>query len=345
MKPTDHTTERIFLLDPYGKPLSLTALDSPPLEPGTGPFAERTLVRRTTGERFTMRYVPRAAGASDPGLYALLENEIRIGVRLTRRLGAQTYPDELARLVAYDADGEEPCVVFPAYSDEPAAAFAGQLLLDQQRAFQVSLFRGLDALHRAGVVHGGIGGIGGLDGHADGAAVTWDGDRVRMGGFGRATLRGEAAPPLPAPWGAPERRGSGHPAHPGSDIWSAALLVFMIATGKRVEAMDHGPDLDVGGPALRNLLQQAFDPEERSRPTAAAMLARLRAEPLVLAAQDGTDQRFAEGLRRYDAEVARRTGPPQPPPPPARRFPLRWALIGLVLVIGGLVAAGLIAEL
>ncbi|HEX8005900.1 MAG TPA: hypothetical protein VF482_05660, partial [Trebonia sp.] len=245
------------------------------------------------------------------------------------------YPDELARMVAYDADGEEPGIVFPAYPSEPVSAFAGQLLLDQQRAFQVSLFRGLDALHRAGVVHGGIGG----------SSVTWDGDRARITGFGRATLRGEASPPLPAPWGAPERRGGGHPAHPGADIWSAALLVFLVATGKRVDALDRGPDLDVGGPALRNLLQQAFDAEQRSRPTAAAMLHRLRTEPLVLAAQDAGDQRFAEGLRRYDAELARKPWEPEPVDKHGRKFPLRWALVALVLVIGGLLAAGLIAEL
>src|SRR4051794_4461600 len=91
-------------------------------------------------QRFVRKFVSRPAGRRNPRLYTLLDNEIRAGARLGQ-FYTDEYPPELAKLVAYNVDVEEPFVLLRAYTGEPAAAGVKGFDDDQRRQFDLSLLR------------------------------------------------------------------------------------------------------------------------------------------------------------------------------------------------------------
>jgi hypothetical protein len=256
------------------------------------------------GRRLVQKMVPHAIGAAVPDeVYDLLENEVRVGVRLARCYRA-AYPPELARLVGYDIDGELPFVLFDAPGGEPLATTAGDLLPEAQRRFQVSLLRGVLALSTVGVVHG----------HLDPVTVRFDNTTVHIGDYARAAIGREwrAADGEPG-WAAPEQRTAAGWAHVSADVWSAGALIYFAVTGQRPPAAG-ASNLAHRGEALRRLLDGVFDHTPENRPTAAALLQRLRIDPTVPRVEPFADAAFDRGVTAFSHLLEQKRASIAPPP-------------------------------
>lgn len=285
------------------------------------------------GRRFLMqRSVSMDNVHGQPEAYESLENQIRAGVRLARRYG-DDYPDSLFRLVGYDVDTETPYLLCEPPRGEPVGRAAGQLLLSQRHDFEVGLFRCLLLVADSGMVHAGI----------TPETVLWDGRRVFVDGFSEATVIGEqyfrrAQPP----WSAPALRSQGGVADPGDDIWSAAMVVYHVATGKPLGQLTGAPELDATT-ALGGLLDGAFEPAPAARPPADRMLRRLRAEVQLPPGPAGPDPAFEAGCREFEREreaKSRSMAKPgardkAPVSGSASGVRLAWGLVPLLLVLLG----------
>jgi hypothetical protein len=241
----------------------------------------------------------RVAGRFPPGTWEpfdRLDNEIRIGLLLAHRFGDGEYPPEMSRLVGYDIDAEEPFVLLGPYRGEQAHQLAGRLTLDQQRGFEVGLFRALRILEAARVVHGRL----------SPATVRWDEETasVQVVDFSRAVLVGEKRPaPGEPPWASPQQAAGGGIAAAGDDLWSAGALTFHVTTGRPMAGPGPAPDLSTRGAALQSLLAGVFAEAPAARPPAEQMLHRLRA-PDPRLGRDGIDPRFLDGCRQFDEILA-----------------------------------------
>ncbi|GIJ48335.1 hypothetical protein Val02_52210 [Virgisporangium aliadipatigenens] len=270
------------------------------------------------GVTVTQRVVPRPNDAGSPDeLFDLLENEVRIGVRLARRYPT-SYPAELDRLVGYDTDGELPFVLFAQPRGEPLSTIGGELLPEAQQRFTCSILRGVLALQTAGVVHGRI----------DPRTVRFDGSTVQIWDYSGAALHGESrGPGGEPPYASPEQLAGRGSAHSGADLWSAGALIYLATTGRRPPPT--GPVLDNHSAALRALLDGVFAAAPESRPEVAELLRRIpadatppHAEPLCDAAFDRGTAVFASLAERKRASLA--TAAPLPAPAPAPPAPRRW---------------------
>ncbi|MER6946750.1 hypothetical protein ABT294_22220 [Nonomuraea sp. NPDC000554] len=297
------------------------------VKPDTDP-CERHLTLAAQGARILQRLVPRAEGQRHPYLYDLLENEARTARRLLDRLPGP-YPPELPRLIGYSLDIEEPFILLWAYRGEPASAFAGHLLIDEQRAFAASLFRAVRMLSACDVVHR----------HITPDTVRWDGTGVQLTDLSLATPPGVPRRPVgEAPWAAPgQRTGSGTVTH-GDDMWSAGMVVYHTAVVG--EAADP-PDL-----AKVPALQAMAGVFSSSPPSAADLLARLRADDPMRLAPVQHDTALEEGRAAFDraraakhklAPVSDPTPEPPPPPrPPVTPVPGRgmwWAAAAVLALL------------
>jgi hypothetical protein len=279
------------------------------------------------------KWLPSEVVSHHPELCELLENEARAGVRLGARFPLR-YPTEVTRLIGYDLDGIEPFVLLTPLRGRPVDE-VGQLLVDEQRRFQVSLLTALLVLAEAEVVHCNIGP----------GFVRWDGTAVQIGDFTYAAAVGDTR--------------TGHSGHSGlaedrqlattaDDVWAAGLLILQVATGQADYA-----DLDNRGPALRNLLEGVFTAPVGQRPSAAVLLKRLGVTPRLPGPDPRRAQAMAEGLEMFDRVLAEKWPAPPPPPfsPPEARpnrpsgFRLgRWSALALA-VVSMLVALVLVAVL
>jgi hypothetical protein len=292
-------------------------------------LAARRVIHVPTGTKLIRKCVPPALGRQRPEAYDLLENEIRIALRLLRRLGEGGYPAELARIVGYDADAEEPFVLFADYRGAPIGAQAGRMLQAEQRAALGGLFRAIDVLGVAGVVHGDVGPYN----------VFWDGGGVQLVTFEGAAVAGLDwyATPRRPPWAAPELRRPNAWPWPSADVWSASLLAYHLVTGRKVDGLSDAPDLSTTGDALRHWLRGAFATVPGERPSAAAVLDRLRVPRSAARPGEEYDALFRQGRQRFDEEFAARRGDDTLPPPPRPAW-RRWAAAAL---LGALAAAAL----
>ncbi|RKT55395.1 hypothetical protein [Saccharothrix australiensis] len=290
-------------------------------------LAVRSLVT-AEGRHLVHKSVPREAGRVNPGLYLLLDREVRAGARLLRRFPADAYPAELSRMVGYDIDGEEPFVLVERYRGVPVADRAGQLLTEQQHAFAAGLFRALRLLEAAKLVHGGL----------TPDTVWWDDGRVQVGGFEHAVLIGEPRVRNgKSRWCSPAQHAAEGAASPADDLWSAGAVVLEAVTG---EPPGSQPVPERFGAAVGELLAGVFAPAAADRPTAAELLSRLRAPDTVPERGDSAVRDFARSRARFDEVLVAKLAPPaaEPPPPPPEPPRPAWRLaVTAAVVVAALV--------
>ncbi|MET9225519.1 hypothetical protein [Lentzea sp. NPDC003310] len=257
-----------------------------------GSVLEQRLVR-VNGKPFVCKYVSRAAGARNPRLYDLLDNEIRAGARL-----GQSYPDryprELAQLVAYNIDAEEPFALLREYSGVPVAGPAARFQDAERKQFERALFRLLRLTSEAGVVHGAV--------TTD--ALRWDNGVLQLVDFESSERVGELRRPGAGAVRSPEQAAATGVVDARDDLWAAALLVRRLHLGPSVDAQPdrrHDPD------RLRGLLDPVLGTTVEHRPTAAELLSRLHGDNHLPSFVD-PEARFAQGRELFE-NVARGKAP------------------------------------
>lgn len=262
------------------------------------------------------KFVPRAAGDRNPRYYDLLDNEIRAGTRLGQFLGRR-YPVQLARLVAYNVDVEEPFVLLNTYVGEPAAP--DRFDDRQRRQFQIGLLRALQAAGAAGVVHGALS----LN------ALRWDGAQPQLVDFESAQRVGDP------------RRGAGTGVvDPRDDLYAAALLIRQVALNATAEP---APDRTRDPELLRALLDPILAGPIEHWPMPADLLSRLRAQAPPFMVSD-PEAALAEGYARFEQVCARKRGQHvagMAAPAQARRWRLPF-LTTMLLTCAAV--AGMVAE-
>jgi serine/threonine protein kinase len=241
--------------------------------------------------------------------YERLDNEILAGIRL-RKAARPTggYPPEVSRLYGYEATSADPFALIEPYRGKPLAEVAGQLPLESQRLFQVSLLTGLCWLATAGIAHRGLG----L------STVRWDGQRVQITDFSLGTVTGvprqEAGFP---PWAAPEQLpGECHGwVTERDDMWAAGQLIFYMAARKPLT--DPSQLADYG---LEGLLGGVFGPAD-SRPTAREIMTSRDRLNMTCPVPDGSaiDSGLRAGHARFRAEQLRKHPGAPPPRSPGNR--------------------------
>jgi hypothetical protein len=284
---------------------------------------------------YVRKFVSRAAGSRNPHLYDLLDNEIRAGTRLAQ-VFPYTYPPQLAHLVAYNMDAEEPFVLLTAYSGEPAASPVSRFDDAQRRAFQIGLLRALQLTAAAGVVHGAVT----MD------AVRWDNGSLQLVDFESAERVGE-----------PRRRGRSSPVRSPEqlegtgvvdihdDMWAAGLLIRGLYLGPLMDGSP--PDRSHDPERLRALLGPVFDNPVERRPDPTALLGKLRADSRLPALTD-PEAGLAEGRVLFEQISRAKGGPGAPETPdtrdsvaqpgrrPRRMLPFLATMVLVMVVIVGL---------
>ncbi len=265
-----------------------------------GSMLHQRLVTGPHDALFLRKYVPIEAGRRNPGLYDLLDNEIRVTAHLTRMTGGRA--GEVPALLGYNVDVEEPFALLRPYIGQPAAEAVRILDQERMRHLQIGVLRALHLTGEAGVVHGALS----LD------TLRWNGSIAQLVDFESAQLTGEPRRPAGGPRQSPERHQGAGPADPRDDVWSAGVLIRELVMGP--QAIAAPADQSADPERLRERLNEVFHPVEQ-RPPAAELLRRMRvtAEPL-----RGADPQFglADGYRMFD-EACHRKGAPPPGPPPA----------------------------
>jgi hypothetical protein len=273
------TTITLRLRDLSGRPRAVQFTDHGPFgSPGSA--LQQRLVS-TGGNSFVLKSVPRAEGSRNRYLFDLLDNEIRAGAHLGYVYGPH-YPPELARLVGYNMDVEEPFAVLHAYAGKPVPEMSG---LDdhRRRQLQVGLLRALQLTAAAGVVHGAV----------TLRSLWWSGAGVQLVDFESAQFAGEP-------------RRTGHepgPVDVRDDVLLAGRVIRQLVMGEASTLADHGHDPE----SLRILLQDVYQPVGH-RPYAEDLLRRLKA-PVTAPPVTDPEAALAEGRRIFDALCA----PAHPP--------------------------------
>jgi hypothetical protein len=285
-----------------------------------GSALEQRLVR-VNGRTYVRKFVSRKEGNRNPRLYGLLDNEIRAGTRLGQ-VFPDRFPAEVANLVAYNVDVEEPFVLLREYAGEPVANLVSRFGDAERRQFEHGLFRALQLTAVAGVVHGAV----------TMASVRWNNGRLQLVDFESAERVGE-----------PRRDGNGS-VDARDDMWAAALLVRSLHLGSAQDGIlmdrDHDPE------RLRALLDPVFDRPVEQRPYPADLLSRLRAENHLPAFVD-PDAKLTAGRELFERvsqgkrEPAETGTVPDQGPRPARRAKGVLLLVALLVVIA-IVIAGVV---
>lgn len=270
---------------------------------------------RGTTQLLQKRIASRTGRRVDWTPYDTLDREIAVGVQLLRNCAAaqRPYPAELARLVGYDVDAVEPFALYLPYRGEPVSAFAGRLMMRDQRAFEVGLFRALRYLEAFGVTHRAIGP----------ETVRWDpvAGRAQIVDFSRAALAGRAlASAHRSPW---LHNSDATSCDPRADVWSAGALVYYAISGRQPGDGDPSADPVMESSALRGLSPRILADRAELRPSAAEVLAALNEpEPWPVPQFDPTeeDELFERGAEDFDRVFPPRhpPSPPWPPQPPAQ---------------------------
>lgn len=277
---------------------------------------------------YLYKSVPPEVGGSYPQLYELLDREIRAGTRLGQ-VYWDAYPPELARLMAYNVDLDEPFVLLQAYAGQPVAAQTSRFDDAQRWRFQIGLLRALRLTSVAGVVHGAV--------TTD--AVRWDAERqlAQLVDFewaervGDPRRRGNATPAR-----SPEQVGGTGMVDPRDDVWGAGVLIRTITMGPSANGVDRSADPE----RLRLLLNPVFDHPVAERPHPGDLLRMLHDTSAQRPLRD--PEEYLEAARgRFDQiNAAKHSSPPDMPQRSGRRVRRWFALfVAVVLVVTGLVLA------
>ncbi|MEU5693223.1 hypothetical protein [Actinosynnema sp. NPDC020468] len=283
-----------------------------------GSALDQQLVR-VKGQVYVRKYVSRASGGRNPHLYDLLENEVRAGTRLGQ-VFRDAYPRQLASLVAYNTDLEEPFVLLREYFGEPAAGPATRFETADRLRFQHELLRALQLVSIAGLVHGAVG----ME------TVRWHEGRLQLVDFEWAQRVGEPRRPGRRSIArSPEQQHGGGLVDGRDDVWGAGVLIRELHLGRLGVNGHRGQDPTL----LRDLLNPVFDRPVEHRPTAADLLVRLHGDATPPPFAD-PDAPLAAGRELFEQVARRKTGAAPPPPAGKPRSWLRtlFTLMALAVV-------------
>lgn len=240
----------------------------------------------------------------------LLDNEIRAGLRLTRRYPTGGYPPELAELVGYNFEGAEPFAIFAPYRGAPAASVVRRLIGQKPQRFAASLLRAVAHLAAVDLVHGAIS----LDVlYVDGVDDP-TGPVVQLFGFEHTVAIGEHRLPRSR-------------AHPGDDVLAAGRV--LVTAFARTPAGFAGPPDLRGTEWLERALAGVFVDDPARRPSATDVLHRLTPGAAIPCVPLPGGQDLEPGRRRFDEvrayELGKRMAGPAPAqaPPPTSSAPER----------------------
>jgi hypothetical protein len=268
------STEKLSFRDHTGRRRTMTVrFEGSPTADGSGLFTQAATA--DDGQAVVKRWLPADLLAERNDLCDLLENETRAGMRLATRF-PDRYPAEVVRMLGYDVDGAEPFVLLAPSRGRPIGD-VGQLMLDDQRRFHISLLTGLVVLAEAQLVHNRLSQV----------TVRWDGSTAQIGSFGYAAVIGDARP------------GGRGRVTADDDMWAAGQLILWVATGRA----DH-TDLASRGPALRTLLEGVFASAFEDIPTAEDLLRRLGVTPRLPAPDPEVARTEARGRKLFDRTLA-----------------------------------------
>jgi serine/threonine protein kinase len=202
----------------------------------------------------------------------------------------------------------------------------------------LEMVRGLEALHRRGILH--------CDLRPENVLLSRWGE-VKLTGLATARQLGEAeppSPPEPTPYSAPELR-QDKSIDPQVDVFSLGAVLYELLTGR---APAEGRRLLLGvGPRLTRLIQRSLSQEPSRRPELAAIRRTLERS----LARTAADSRIAIATWFWDVRLLRTKTPelpePEPPPPHPTRAPtLRMPRLTLpAAAAAGLVILALLIRL
>jgi serine/threonine protein kinase len=201
----------------------------------------------------------------------------------------------------------------------------------------LEMVRGLEALHRRGILH--------CDLRPENVLLSRWGE-IKLTGLATARQLGEAeppSPPEPTPYSAPELRHD-KGIDPQVDVYSLGAVLHELLTGR---APAEGRRLLVGArPRLARLIHRCLSQEPSRRPELAAIRRTLERS----LARTAADSRIAIATWFWDVRLLRTKTPelpePEPPPQPARARSLRMPRLTLpAAAAAGLVILALLIRL
>ncbi|MEW1718439.1 hypothetical protein [Streptomyces sp. NPDC093109] len=234
-----------------------------------------------------------AADAANPAARALLDVEAGTALRLHRILDSTAYAPLFPRVIGHDLDSAEPFLLYEAPRGT-AAALTHVMGAADQRILARDLLLALCLLAGQGLVPRDI----------TPASVRWDGTSLQLWGLEGIARAGRPRTPWGrAPYCSPEQRRGEGLVDSRDAVWSAAQVLYQLATG-RPGATDRAPaDLDQHR-MLAETLRGAFAPLAVDRPTPDRLLDLLapdaaRRIKLTVPADDTRPHReaFAQALR------------------------------------------------
>ncbi|MGW1952520.1 hypothetical protein ACWCPI_07095 [Streptomyces sp. NPDC001920] len=202
-----------------------------------------------------------AKDAANPAARALLDTEAGTAVQLNQALGDSEYAALFPRLIGYELDTAEPFLLY----DPPRGSAVSRIHVmgaADQEVFTRDLMLALCLLEAQGLVPRGV----------SPATVLWDGARVQLWGLESVTRIGRPRRPWGrSPFCSPEQRAGEGPADPRDAVWSAAQVLYRLATGRPGPA-DRPPADLAEHRKLDQTLRAAFAPRAAARPTPAQVL-------------------------------------------------------------------------
>ncbi|KAB2591008.1 hypothetical protein F5983_19350 [Streptomyces arboris] len=212
------------------------------------------------GQQCVQVFLP-AADAANPAARALLDTEAGTALQLARALENTAYAHLFPTLIGYELDTPEPFLLYAAPRGIPVGRTHGLSSTDQP-VFARDLTLALCLLDGQGLVPRGV----------SPATVLWDGTSVQLWGLEGVARAGRPRTPWGrAPYCSPEQQRGEGLVDARDAVWSAAQVLYQLATGRPGPA-DRAPADLAQHRALAGTLPGAFAPTAGARPSPATLL-------------------------------------------------------------------------